>query len=689
MLEDPVAVTSLLLGILNAVLAWLVWRARPRAAASVVLTWLFGLNAAQASLFALGSPQQETLLGLALFSNIATFVPLAVLPFVFPSPRVPPRARLAIAALVALFLAPVMLDALSVAVGRRITFFADIPLLALAGAAIVSIGALLLLDAYLGASGQAQREQARYGLAAFGLKLGAALGASSILPWVAPVGPYPDAVPAGFDSPQALTLLVAALVWHATLFAIPIAILVARIRKRDTSALGGDALVLGAIVGMALVTTLVGFAAVEVFEYLLFRPLLLAYGMLRLQILPVALPRQRGFLAAGLVAAVGATYLFAFGAAAPRVDAPLAQATALLAALVVGGLLLAAFATSVRGMWPGGANPHRLEIYRSILAARDGSSTQSSDLRAVRGALGITDREHALLESALSADVPRAGAALTPGNLVLGRFLIERRLGGGGYGETFLARDTVVERDVVVKTLRARDDDGRALREARALGKVSHPSVVTLYDVEQLGATVYIVMEHVPGGSLAQRIEREGRVEGEAFRVLAAGVLDGLGAIHAAGLVHRDVKPGNILLAARGEAKLADFGIAEMPGIEATVSGMREGHAVGTVRFMSPEQARGRRATPASDVFSAGATLYEAWTGKPYIAPLPNETAAELQIRAAFAEAFDKPVEPPALRAWFARCLAPAAEERFATAGEAREALEPVWSSITASPRGP
>jgi serine/threonine-protein kinase len=250
-----------------------------------------------------------------------------------------------------------------------------------------------------------------------------------------------------------------------------------------------------------------------------------------------------------------------------------------------------------------------------------------------------------------------------------------RALGEGSHGKTFLARDERDGREVVMKALHAGSAGPlRLLQEARMLGAVRHPNVIEVRAVEQEGDQVLLVLEHVAGGSLRDAL-RQGPLPPERFCAVADGLLQGLQAVHAAGLVHRDVKPGNVLLDAHGTAKLADFGVARMPGAETTmVPG--NGDAVGTVRYMSPEQARGKQAGPRSDLYSAAATLYEAWTGQPLLEPRDGESAIELQLRAAASRPFRRPLRGhPALRAWFARALHPLPSRRFPDAAAMRAAL--------------
>ena len=207
------------------------------------------------------------------------------------------------------------------------------------------------------------------------------------------------------------------------------------------------------------------------------------------------------------------------------------------------------------------------------------------------------------------------------------RYDVGRPLGSGGMGEVFLARDRVLGRDVALKVLRtqyAGDSEfaERFKREARSAASLSHPNIVQVYDRGETddGAS-YIAMEYVPGGTLKEKIVGEGPLGRREAAALGAQVAEALGAAHERGMVHRDIKPQNVLLTDRGDAKVADFGIARA-GSSVTIS--KTGSVMGTAGYMSPEQALGEPATPKSDLYSLGVVLYEALTGElPFTADNP------------------------------------------------------------------
>ncbi|MEV7044055.1 serine/threonine-protein kinase [Amycolatopsis sp. NPDC051061] len=212
---------------------------------------------------------------------------------------------------------------------------------------------------------------------------------------------------------------------------------------------------------------------------------------------------------------------------------------------------------------------------------------------------------------------PRAPA--TPGQrVVAGRYALLGELGRGGMGVVWRAQDQVIGRPVAVKELRLPDAESaavfseRALREVRTGGRLNDPAVVTVYDVITDGGTTFIVMELVEAPSLADLVRQRGPMPAAQAALMGERVLAALQAAHAAGIVHRDVKPANILVAPDGRVKLTDFGIAHaVDDPRLTTSGM----IVGSPAFMAPERVEGREALPASDLWSLGATLFFAVEG--------------------------------------------------------------------------
>jgi eukaryotic-like serine/threonine-protein kinase len=202
------------------------------------------------------------------------------------------------------------------------------------------------------------------------------------------------------------------------------------------------------------------------------------------------------------------------------------------------------------------------------------------------------------------------------------RFVLVRELGSGGMARVFLGRDEVLDRPVAVKVVEPDPEDPeigiRFQREGRAAARLSHPNVVRVFDAgedELNGREVsYIVMEYVPGGDLQDLMDRNGPLPETMLSRVGADVASGLAHAHERGIIHRDVKPRNILLDDRGSPKLADFGIAR--ALDGTTSRDRAGSYLGTAAYSSPEQLKGERVTPKSDVYSFGATLYHAAAGK-------------------------------------------------------------------------
>jgi serine/threonine protein kinase len=212
------------------------------------------------------------------------------------------------------------------------------------------------------------------------------------------------------------------------------------------------------------------------------------------------------------------------------------------------------------------------------------------------------------------------------------RFVLEDELGSGGMARVFLGRDEVLDRPVAVKLLDpihgGTDIGDRFEREGRTAARLAHPNIVQVYDAGEAELegreTPYIVMEYVPGGDLKGLIDERGRLPGPELARLGDEVCAGLAHAHERGVIHRDIKPHNILLDENGHAKVTDFGIAR--ALDATQA-TRTGAYLGTALYSSPEQLRGQKATPKSDVYSLGATLYQAAAGEP---PFAGQTPIEI-----------------------------------------------------------
>jgi serine/threonine protein kinase len=229
------------------------------------------------------------------------------------------------------------------------------------------------------------------------------------------------------------------------------------------------------------------------------------------------------------------------------------------------------------------------------------------------------------------------------GEISGGRYALLGLLGAGGMAEVFLARDRILGRDLALKVLREDFAEDAAFvarfrREAQSAASLNHPHVVQVYDQGRTeDGRLYIAMEHLAGGSLKDLItRRRGPLDPAEAARLASQVADALGAAHERGIVHRDIKPQNVLIGEAGEAKVADFGIA-LAASTSTTSGTNR--VFGTASYMSPEQAMGKRVGPASDLYSLGVVLYEMLTG---VVPFEVEGA----LATAMKHVTDRPVPP-------------------------------------------
>ena len=222
---------------------------------------------------------------------------------------------------------------------------------------------------------------------------------------------------------------------------------------------------------------------------------------------------------------------------------------------------------------------------------------------------------------------------LQPGELIADRYELEELVGTGGMSSVYRALDTLLERNVALKILHPHYGDDaeyveRFRREARSVAQLSHPNIVTVIDRGEADGRQYIVFEYVDGESLKQLVDRTGPLPARRAIELGLQVAEALAFAHNNGLVHRDVKPQNVLVTEDGEAKVTDFGIARSMDVEHGVT--QTGTVLGTSNYLSPEQARGQAVTPATDVYSLGVVLYELLTGE---VPFPGETFVAVAMK--------------------------------------------------------
>jgi serine/threonine protein kinase len=237
-----------------------------------------------------------------------------------------------------------------------------------------------------------------------------------------------------------------------------------------------------------------------------------------------------------------------------------------------------------------------------------------------------------------------------------GRYRVERVLGDGAMAKVVLAEDGELGRRVAVKLLDKRlaaDANFRArfAREARAVASLSHPNVVGVFDVGEAEGRPFIVMEHVEGRTLEERLRRDGALTPNEVCRIGRQVCAGLEHAHSAGLVHRDLKPGNLIERRDGTIKIADFGIARL---DETTELTEAGAIIGTAAYLAPEQAEGGEITQAADVFTLGVVLYELLTGRK---PWKVESLADLARRRLVPPAELPPDAPWSLREAIERSL--------------------------------
>src|SRR5689334_17232038 len=270
-------------------------------------------------------------------------------------------------------------------------------------------------------------------------------------------------------------------------------------------------------------------------------------------------------------------------------------------------------------------------------------------------------------------------AIVSPGAL-LGPYKLEAKLGAGGMGEVYRATDTRLHRTVAIKVLphdKVADPERkrRFLQEARAASALNHPNIVTLHDIASDNGIDYLVMEYVPGQSLDQLIDSKGLPPAEAIGYTAQ-IANALAAAHAVGIVHRDIKPANVIVTQEAQVKILDFGLAKLtdrtPGREGETrtveSALTEaGTVMGTVAYMSPEQASARPTDHRTDIFSLGVVLYEAVAGQK-----PFRRKSQVETLSAIINEPAPPLvsQPPELQEIVDKALAKDPKDRYQHAGD-------------------
>jgi serine/threonine-protein kinase len=275
-----------------------------------------------------------------------------------------------------------------------------------------------------------------------------------------------------------------------------------------------------------------------------------------------------------------------------------------------------------------------------------------------------------------------------PGELIGGRYELGRQLGAGGMARVYLGHDRLLDREVAVKVLAepyASDPQfvERFRREASAAAGLNHPNIVAVYDRGEADGSYYIVMEYLSGPDLKQVIRRRAPLPPLQAIDYAQQILAALGAAHRRDVVHRDVKPQNVLVAEDGHLKVTDFGIARA-GAQTDMT--EAGSVIGTAQYLSPEQARGDEVTAASDCYAVGIVLYEMLTGR---VPFDGERPVAVAMKQISDEPAPprsvEPSVPPELEAVVMRALAKRPSERYRTAGEFSRALGEARTALDGS----
>src|SRR6195256_4278636 len=276
---------------------------------------------------------------------------------------------------------------------------------------------------------------------------------------------------------------------------------------------------------------------------------------------------------------------------------------------------------------------------------------------------------------------------IEPETIIDGRYRVISRVGSGGMADVYLAQDQLLGRQVAVKVLHqhfAEDQEfvERFRREASSAAALSHPNIVGIFDRGEWNGTYYIAMEYVAGRSLKAVVRERGPIDPATAIDIVIQILNAARFAHRRGVIHRDLKPHNVILDEDGRARVTDFGIARAGASDMTLTGS----IMGTAQYLSPEQAQGHAVSESSDLYSVGVILYELLTG---VVPFEGETAVAIAFKQVAAEPRPpsalNPGVPATLDAIVLRALAKAPAHRFADAGQFIAALQQERAALPAS----
>ncbi|MCD6453978.1 MAG: serine/threonine protein kinase, partial [Candidatus Aminicenantes bacterium] len=257
---------------------------------------------------------------------------------------------------------------------------------------------------------------------------------------------------------------------------------------------------------------------------------------------------------------------------------------------------------------------------------------------------------------------------------IIGNYRIIRKIGEGGMGTVFLAKDLTLEREVALKIINPTFASNSRLMarfkiEAIAQARLNHPNVITIFSFEQVGDLYFIVMEYIEGESLKDIIKKKKLTPEKALHIFRQ-VLNAIEFAHRKGIIHRDIKPGNIIITRDWIARIGDFGIAKIEGVEGLT---REGTSLGTPLYSSPEQILGKNVDLRTDIYSLGVVLFEMLTGRP---PFISEKGSEYEIQKAHIEQLPprpssiNPLIPYKMDKIILKCLEKEPEKRYETVSE-------------------